>query len=462
MSELMADHAAEPVAPDASPSPAPEWRSRLPWSRRSKRPPDGFDLQDLQPSGWSKWLQWIFDEPHWLFWLLREFWPIPKFLRWAFVTRYDDVAEVLEHDVVFQVPFEKKVRKLNDYPKDGPNFLLGMQRGQDYWLCQRQVMQAFHRDDVTKIVAPLAAEFSNKIIAGAEKTSNETKSVDAIEGLITRVPILICKEYYGVEIPKRDEVDFGHWVIAMSMYTFGNPFDNPRYERAAIAAGIRVRALIDDAIVRANAHPRAPSTVLDRLLAMRNRESNLTDIVIRSYLIGMITGFVPTNTMAAGHMLEMLLRRPKFMAAAKEAALAGDDERLTRCLFEAMRFMPLNPGPFRICATDYTIAAGTARETTIERGTKLLAGTESAMFDNRRVVRPRTFNPDRPPTDYMLFGHGLHWCVGAYIAEAQITQTFKALLVRKRLRPAKGRNGKLKTLGPFPWHLTVEFDIETQ
>jgi cytochrome P450 len=176
----------------------------------------------------------------------------------------------------------------------------------------------------------------------------------------------------------------------------------------------------------------------------------------------MITGFVPTNTMAAGHMLEMLLRRPKFMAAAKEAALAGDDERLTRCLFEAMRFMPLNPGPFRICATDYTVAAGTARETTIKRGTKLLAATESAMFDNRRVVRPRTFNPDRPPTDYMLFGHALHWCVGAYIAQAQITQTFKALLVQKRLRPATGRNGKLKTLGPFPWHLTVEFDIETQ
>src|SRR5205807_10621889 len=114
-----------------------------------------------------------------------------------------------------------------------------------------------------------------------------------------------------------------------------------------------------------------------------------------------------------------------------------------------MPFMPLNPGPSRICAADYTVPPETPRKTTIERGTKLLAGTESAMFDNRRVVRPRTFNPDRPPTDYMLFGHGLHWCVGAYIAEAQITQTFKALLVQKRLRPAMGRNGKLKTLGPF-------------
>jgi cytochrome P450 len=454
MSELLADHAAGPVAPKASSSPSPEWRSGLPWSSRSKRPSDVFDLKDLQPSGWSKWLQWIFDEPHWLFWVLREFWPIPRLGKWAFVTRYDDVAEVLEHDVVFQVPFEKKVRKLNNCPEEGPNFLLGMQRGEEYWLCQRQVMQAFPRNEVTKFVTPFAAEFSKTIIANAQQTSNGTKSLDAIEGLITRVPILICKKYYGLEIPERHEVDFGHWLIAMSLYTFGNPFDNPRYERAATAAGIRVRELIDDAISRAKEHPRASNTVLHRLLAMQPRESNLSDVVIRSYLIGMITGFVPTNTMAAGHMLEMLLDRPEFMAAAREAALAGDDERLTRCLFEAMRFMPLNPGPFRICASDYTI-----RKTTIKKGTKLLAGTESAMFDRRRVVRPRTFNPDRPPTDYMLFGHALHWCVGAYIAQAQITQTFKALLVEKHLRRARGRIGKLETLGPFPWHLHVEFDI---
>jgi cytochrome P450 len=286
--------------------------------------------------------------------------------------------------------------------------------------------------------------------------------IDAIEGLITRVPILICNQYYGIEIPERQQVDFGHWLIAMSLYTFGNPFDNPRYERAAIAAGIRVRELVDSAIQRAQVRKLASDTVLDRLVEMQKSNPELTDPVIRAYLIGMMTGFVPTNTMAAGHMLVMLLRRPQFMEAARSAAVAGDDERLKRCLFEAMRFMPLNPGPFRICASDYIVAAGTSRRKTIKRGTKLLAGTESAMFDNRRVTRPRTFNPGRPSADYMLFGHGLHWCVGAFIAEAQITQTFKALLVQKHLRPARGRDGKLKTLGPFPWHLTVEFDVESK
>jgi cytochrome P450 len=179
--------------------------------------------------------------------------------------------------------------------------------------------------------------------------------------------------------------------------------------------------------------------------------------VIRAILSGMITGFVPTNTMAAGHMLEILLRRKDFMEEARSAALAGDDDLLKRVLFEAMRFKPLNPGPFRVCIKDYTIARGTKRAKTIRAGMNVIAGTQSAMFDPRRVKHPRRFDPHRPQSDYMLFGQGLHWCLGAHLAEAQITQTFKALLVKDGLRRASGGAGRLQRLGPFPAHLAVTF-----
>jgi cytochrome P450 len=80
------------------------------------------------------------------------------------------------------------------------------------------------------------------------------------------------------------------------------------------------------------------------------------------------------------------------------------------------------------------------------------------MFDERRVDNPRDFNPGRPASHYMLFGYGLHWCVGAFIAKAQITQTLKALLLKDNLRRAEGPDGQLRRLGPFPEHLVVEFD----
>jgi cytochrome P450 len=179
---------------------------------------------------------------------------------------------------------------------------------------------------------------------------------------------------------------------------------------------------------------------------------------IRALLIGMITGFFPTNTMAGGHILEMLLRKPEMMKRAQQAADAGDDDRLMHCLFEALRFMPINLGPFRISARDHRVAADTERAATIRKDTKVLAMTSSAMFDSRQVKKPFRFDPGRPVSNYVHFGFGMHWCVGAMIARTQITQTLKALLVRSSVERATGSAGKLALWGLFPDHLYVTFD----
>jgi cytochrome P450 len=232
----------------------------------------------------------------------------------------------------------------------------------------------------------------------------------------------------------------------------------PAHRRAAEAAASFVRALVNEAIADRQKAPRADGTVLSRLIKMQGAsKGELTDEVIRAFLIGMVMGFVPTNTLAGGNILAMLLRKRRFMAQAQEAALAGDDDLLRRCLFEALRFKHIHWGLTRICTDDYTIAAGTSRKKLVRAGTKVLASTWSAMFDGSRVVHPGVFDSSRRPADYMLLGYGLHWCVGAHIAYAHITQTFKQLLLQKDLRPAEGKAGQLQLLGTFPQHLWVEF-----
>jgi cytochrome P450 len=385
-----------------------------------------------------------------LFSLVRRFFPIftLPFTKMLMVTRYDDVKEVLGNDAVFPVPWGEKVKILDG----GPNFILGLQDGAEYRRYQKQVMQVFTRDDVGKIVAPMTARFSAEIIG------RSGGRLDAIENLITRVPILICKHYYGVPIAPEEEVDFGRWTIAMSTFMFADPTDDPKLRRVALAGGDRVRPIIDRAIVQAKTKPK-PDTVLGRMIDLqRSGQGEFTDEIIRTILIGMISGFVPTNTMAGGNALELLFQRSDFMTPTRAAALAGDDDRLTRCIVEAMRFHPLNPGPFRICAKDYTIAAGTSRAKKVRAGTPILPGSFSAMFDDRHVKNPFKFDPDRPATDSLVFGSGLHWCIGFFIATAQITQTFKALLVQKGLRLAKGKDGQMQRLGVFPECMIVEFD----
>ncbi len=384
--------------------------------------------------------------PRWLLWLIRTLWPIPRLFGWAGVFRYHDVAEVLTRSDVFEVPFGAEIARLNDGAEPGTPFILGIDDRDRHDRQLELVMQAFRLADVATIVTPESRDRARDVVARAG-----AGPLDAIPALVTGIPLHLCAAYYGVTLPEPQK--FAYAAIAVSGHLFGSPPIKP--DRAIDVAAAYVREVVDGAIDAELARPSGRDTVLARLVRVhRADQAQLSRKDVRAFLIGMIVGFVPTNTMAGGHILEVLLREKEQMAAAREAALAGDDDLLKHCLFETMRFMPLNPGPFRICSRDYTIAADTRRARTLKAGTKVLASTMSAMFDGRQLDAPRRFDPRRPASDYMLFGYGMHWCVGAFIAQAQITQTFKAVLLKRGLR----RAGKLEKWGLFPDRLPVCWD----
>lgn len=413
-------------------------------------PCSSFDIEDIQWRGpVSAIVKRLVDRPQWWMGLLRRYWPVPRvpFKQWAMLTRFEHVQEVLAREEVFRVPFDRRMMEL----MPGPKFVLAMQDGPEYRHQRRQIMQTFRLEDIADTIAPRSAALAEEILAGCGGR------IDAIEDLLTRVPTLLCREYYGVEFP--DPRRFAQWLIAISAYLFGPPSDKPgRNAASACAAASCVRTVIDQSIRDAKHAPDGATTIVARLVRMQQQGAgDPSDEMIRAELLGMLTGFVPTNTIASGNVLEMLLRRPEFKARAEAAALADDDELLWRCLFETMRFKPINLGPFRECAEDYTIADGSASAKRIPAGTRLLVSTQSAMFDERGVVEPKKFDPNRRSHESMVFGYGLHWCIGAFLAGAQITQTFKPLLRRRGLRRAQGRDGQLRTIGLMPAHLTVEF-----
>jgi cytochrome P450 len=388
----------------------------------------------------------------------RRFWPflrVPRvplpfipvqFRGMVLVFRDEDVREVLAHDRDFPVPWDRRMVEVTG----NKNFVLGMEDGPEYRCNYEQLAKAFEREDVAKYVVPMAAEASADILRG--KTS-----IDAVRDLIWSVPSRLCEDYYGIETP--DKLLLAEWTVAMSSYLFGSPSHiEPSGKGLALTAADCFRNLIRSAIENTRqGHGRG--VVLPRLIAMQRSNPQLTDDVLEAHLFGMVTGFIPTDLLAGGNMLNTLLSRDDFMAKARKAALADDDDLLWRCLQETLRFRHFNPGPFRMCGPGgYTLAAGSRREKYLAPGTPVLASTQSAMFDPGQVARPRCFDPDRAAEDYMVFGYGQHWCLGAYIAIAQITQTFKALLLKPGLRRAPGDAGKLRTITVYPAHLTVEFD----
>jgi cytochrome P450 len=398
----------------------------------------------------------LMSPPQRLLAILRLLWPIPRVFDWAAVLRYDDVAEVLGRHDVFRVPFGNEIARLNDGVEPGTPFMLGIDDPAEHGRQANLVMQAFRFDDIDAVVAPASHASARRRLRNARRGS-----FDAISQLVTAVPLDICREYYGVDIAEEGGQAFAYATIELSGHLFGFPPIEPSEAGTEDSASAYVRTVVDRSIEREIAAPSGGKTVLARLAHEHNRDpAGLPTSTIRAVLIGMITGFVPTNTMAGGHILEMLLRKPDMLNRAQQAAQAGDDDRLMRCLFEALRFMPINLGPFRVCSRDHRVAPDSARAATIRAGTRVLAMTSSAMFDSRHVGKPFKFDPGRPASNYMHFGFGMHWCVGSMIARAQITQTFKALLAHPGLDRAPGRAGRLGLWGLFPDHLYVVFDQE--
>lgn len=400
---------------------------------------DAKRLELIRGGAKSRAVNWLADYPQRQI-LSGVFEPLLRASGLKLIRRHDQVREVFTRDAEFPVPWTERMERITL----GENFVLGMPRGDVYDRSYGQIASAWKREDIRDHVLRLSAQRSAEILDGVHH-------LDAVGDLIWRVPAYLCERYYG--IPIDDERRFAAATLAMSSYVFGSPTKEPPADevRLAFDAAEYFRSLARDGIRK----PVDGSLVLPRLIAMKPA---LSDAAIEAHLFGMVTGLIPTNTLAAGNILATLFKRPQFMLRATEAALRDDDDLLWRILRETLRFRHINLGAFRRCKGDYVLGAGTRYERKLRENDIVVASTQFAMFDRDSVAHPHRFDDQRPADDYLIFGYGQHWCAGSHIASTQVTQTLKALLRKANLRLASGSKGKMTRIGIFPETLFVEYD----
>jgi Dyp-type peroxidase family len=422
-------------------------------AQEAQLPPEAlppFDPERLRTRGIAGRIAgWMVEEPRWWLALMRRWWPNPRFGNFVIVTRNADVREVLERQDVFHTPFGPEMTEM----AGEANFILGMQDGAEYRRLKSPILTAFPPDEVERRVRPIAERHAREIM----RTANP--GFDAVGELLKIVPVRICRDYFGMTID--DEERFADWSIALSSLFFADPAGSAETRELAVVAAHHMRAAIDLSIARAQRGEVAPDTPLARLVAINQCKPKVISIAeIRSVMMGMISGFAPTNLLAAGNCLEVFLTKPEAYRAAKEAVDAGDVPALDRAVFEAMRFKPIFLGPFRYAAADATIAKGTPRERFVPKGATVWPSTLSAMFDAEAVVDPESYNPNRSARDNLVYGHGIHWCIGSAIARVQIGECMRALFQRRGLRRSAGAAGRLSRRGAFPERLCVDFDLD--
>ena len=402
---------------------------------------DAFDFNDLGADGrWSPTFRrlWLWSLKV-AFALFRMFWPIPKFGRLVIVTRDADVRDVLAQPNVFRVPYGPEMLELGG---GKATFVLGLEGPEQQR--QHEIIRSLIGEQDAKWLIQRTRQIADTLIDASEGR------IDVMKDLITRVASETCLEFFGLRVDDPDA--FAEWSMSISALLFADPFGKPATGKLGAAGAARVRSAIDAALARLAAGPApiAPEG-LDKTILQRLRDSRIPDDEIRAIMVGMITGFIPTTTLAAGNILEELLRKPEgldaVMAAAKQARSGNDPaarDQLQQLLFEAARLNPaLNPGQWRYAAQDGTVA--TAGSHRIARGSILLVATASAMRDN-------------PSKGYeLVFGTGVHACLGKTLAMAQITEIFEALLSREEVRVSKGQWGRIFRVGVFPRRLDLEF-----
>ena len=403
---------------------------------------DAFDFNDLGADRfWSPVLRWF-----WLwslrvaFAFFRTFWPIPRFGRLVIITRDADVRDVLAQHNVFRVPYGPEMQELGG---GAATFVLGLEG----------VEQKRQHDLIRDLIEDPDAEWliqRTRQIADTLIDASQGR-LDVMKDFITRVAAETCIEYFGLTVDDPDA--FAEWSMSISALLFADPFGKPETRRLALAGASRVRSVIDAAIL----NPPRPPAGLDRAILQRLRDRHIPNDEIHAIMVGMITGFIPTTTLAAGNIFEELLRKPSGLndvaAAAKKVRDGGGAparDGLQRLLFEAARRNPaLNPGQWRYAAQDGTVR--TADSHWIAAGSILLVATASAMRDRRSK-------------DYeLVFGTGVHACLGKTLAMAQITQLFEALFSRDEVHVRRnewGRThqwGRIFRVGVFPRRLDMEF-----
>lgn len=378
-----------------------------------------------------------------LFFLARWIKPTFVFKDFALVTRFKDVQEILSRDDAFNVPYEEKMGKVTN----GGNFFLGMAPTPIYERDVSNMRLALRRTDIETIVVPEVRKIADDIVA------QTGPQFDFVQALSRIVPTRLMAHYVGVPGPTENELI--NWTTTQFYYLFFPPAEQ-QIGGLAMDYAAQFRNYLDQLILQRQQSGEEKDDVLGRLLNMQQANlPGLSNEDIRNNLLGILIGAIPTTSKSATLVLDYLFDNPEVMAMAATASQQDDLTTMKKIVQECLRFNPFGPGIFRNCIQDYKIAKGTLRGTTIRKGTSVMVATQSAMWDEREIKKAKRFDINRPDSNYMHFGYGIHTCFGYHINHVQIPLILMSILKKGTVTRAPGKAGEIKYDGPFPINMHI-------
>lgn len=278
----------------------------------------------------------------------------------------------------------------------------------------RALVNAVFTPRAVAALRPGIVEVAERLVA----TACARGAMDAVTELATPLPLTVLANWMALpdDLPAR----VGGWTHDIRFLL------EPGLMRPADVAGVcsvveefaaAIENLVDDR------RDGAGDDLITRLVAARTRGGDrLADEEVVFVAIMCFVAGLETTSSLIGNTLLALLRHPDQAARVQDAP-----ELAQVAVAETLRYDSPLQMTKRVASAATTIA-----DRPVAAGDQILLCLGAANRDPAIVDAPDEFRLDRPGRGHLAFGHGMHGCLGAALAQAQAEVALEVLHRRAR------------------------------
>src|SRR3954462_7719951 len=159
--------------------------------------------------------------------------------------------------------------------------------------------------------------------------------------------------------------------------------------------------------------------LVSRLLAAEHEGDRLSDVECVNLVLNVLIGGVDTSQSQLAHAVRLLAQHPE-----QWALLRADPSLAPRAGAQARSLEPIVPFPARIVMEEFDY-----RDVTFPAGTIVMVSAFDGNRDPEAFSAPESFDisAERDRSKPMSFGAGIHYCLGANVAGAELQEALAYL-----------------------------------
>jgi cytochrome P450 len=162
--------------------------------------------------------------------------------------------------------------------------------------------------------------------------------------------------------------------------------------------------------------------LISKLLAAEFEGDRLSEVELVNLVLNVLIGGVDTSQSQLTHAVRLLAEHPD-----QWELLAGDPSLAARAADEALRFEPIVPFTARIVVEELDYRDVTFPVGSIVMVSAFDANRDSAVYGDSGKPDRFDITADRGSVKPMTFGAGIHYCLGANLARAELQEALAFL-----------------------------------